>query len=134
MFDELITIRASELQIVNINALFCFCLPEHPIPTFCNIISLKHLSTQSVIDKEAHLEVIEGLVCEIQTKSGSVTGVLLEDGRLVESSTVVIATGTFLRGLIHIGDKSFSGGRVGEKAAEELSLSFIDLGFQLSQE
>ncbi|MEM7395045.1 MAG: FAD-dependent oxidoreductase, partial [Verrucomicrobiota bacterium] len=91
------------------------------------------LRIQAVIEREEHLTVIEGLVSQILTKEGKVTGITMSDGTPVHGQTVVIATGTFLRGLIHIGDKNFSGGRVGEKAAEELSSSFLDFGFKLER-
>ncbi|HMP71913.1 MAG TPA: FAD-dependent oxidoreductase [Kiritimatiellia bacterium] len=79
------------------------------------------------------LEIIEGLVSEIWIEGGKLRGVRLVDGSRLASKTVVIATGTFLGGKIHIGDVNFAGGRTGEKAAYELSQSFRGLGFRLGR-
>ncbi len=62
-----------------------------------------------------------------------VTGVRLSDGREVRCPTVVVAAGTFLRGLMHTGDEQTAGGRVGEAAANALSDSLRALGLQLGR-
>jgi tRNA uridine 5-carboxymethylaminomethyl modification enzyme len=87
----------------------------------------------AVIAQTPGLDVIEALVCAIDVRGGSVRGIRLEDGTRLAAPALVMATGTFLRGLIHIGDRSFPGGRVGEKAAIELSASFLGLGFRLGR-
>ncbi|NKB25924.1 MAG: tRNA uridine-5-carboxymethylaminomethyl(34) synthesis enzyme MnmG [Kiritimatiellae bacterium] len=88
---------------------------------------------QAVIACVENLDIIEALVSEIWIKNGTIRGVKTEDGEEILGKTLVIATGTFLRGLIHIGEKSFSGGRVDEKAAKKLSHSFLNLGFNLGR-
>lgn len=85
------------------------------------------------IDAEKNVTVIEALAGGILTENGSVTGVLTEDGRKLSCGAVVVATGTFLGGLIHIGDKKIRAGRIGEKAAYKLSDSFHELGFELGR-
>lgn len=87
----------------------------------------------AVLDRQDNLEVIEGLVARLLTKNGRIYGVGLARGGEISCQGVVVATGTFLRGLIHIGDRSFPGGRAGESAADELSKSFRDLGFRLER-
>ena len=91
------------------------------------------LRIQAIIQDQDHLDVLQGLVTEILHDNGKLRGVRLKDGSEVHSPTVVIATGTFLGGLIHIGDRQISGGRAGENAANELSDSFRSLGFDLGR-
>ena len=62
-------------------------------------------------------------------KHGHATGVILDTGEIVGSSKVVVTTGTFLRGMIHIGEKQFPAGRVGEKASYGLSNTLTKFGF-----
>ncbi|HEY6328237.1 MAG TPA: tRNA uridine-5-carboxymethylaminomethyl(34) synthesis enzyme MnmG [Blastocatellia bacterium] len=84
-----------------------------------------------------NLQIIEGEVAEIQL-SGSfsrpaVTGVELADGSVVNGQTVVLTTGTFLNGLIHVGKKTFQAGRAGEPAALKLSECIRSIGFRMGR-
>ncbi|MEW6050687.1 MAG: tRNA uridine-5-carboxymethylaminomethyl(34) synthesis enzyme MnmG [Candidatus Zixiibacteriota bacterium] len=91
---------------------------------------------QYVVDfvaRQERLEVIEALAGEILVEQGRVTGIRTESGELIGSKAVVVATGTFLGGLIHIGEKKIAAGRIGENAAYRLSDSFRDLGFELGR-
>ena len=63
----------------------------------------------------------------------AITGVVLSDGRTIRTRAVVIASGTFLRGLMHTGEQQTSGGRIGEAAASALSDTLRELGFQLGR-
>ena len=66
--------------------------------------------------------------------SGSrVTGVELQDGRRVNAGAVVVTTGTFLNGLIHVGEETVSAGRVGEPASLSLAESFRGIGFRMGR-
>jgi len=72
----------------------------------------------------------------ILDKSGSmprVTGVVLGDGTRITAEAVVITTGTFLRGMIHLGEKTWPAGRVGEEPALGLSDTLMSLGFELGR-
>lgn len=91
------------------------------------------LRIQAIVEETEHLSVIEGLAAEIITKNAKITGVKLADGSVIQTKSLVVATGTFLRGIIYIGDKKISGGRAGEQAANELSQSFLKLGFNLGR-
>lgn len=91
------------------------------------------LRIQAIIEDQGGLNVVQGLVTEILHDSGKLRGVRLQDGSEIHSPTVVMATGTFLGGLIHIGNRRISGGRAGEQAANELSTSFRSLGFTLGR-
>ena len=73
------------------------------------------------IEQQANLEVIEGEVVDFLMHEGALTGVELADGQLIAANSVVLTTGTFLRGIIHIGDESLSGGRMGDKASIRLA-------------
>lgn len=67
------------------------------------------------------LEIIEGEVVDLLFRDDNVSGVVLSDGSVVDATSVILTTGTFLRGLIHIGDKSFPGGRVGDSPSQKLA-------------
>jgi tRNA uridine 5-carboxymethylaminomethyl modification enzyme len=88
---------------------------------------------QHVVDTQPSLTVIEQQVSQIWCENGRLRGVLLTDGSEVRSETVVLATGTFLMGKIHIGDMSYPGGRSGEAAAEALSRSIRSMGFRMGR-
>lgn len=88
---------------------------------------------QAVIDRTPNLDVIEALATEMWTENGKLRGIKTLDGSMISGTSLVIASGTFLRGKIHIGDRNFEGGRAGEKAAYELSDSFRKLGFRMGR-
>jgi len=71
-------------------------------------------------------EMVTGLV----VKDGRVVGVRTGIGLEIESKSVVLTNGTFLNGLIHIGEKQFGGGRAGEKAATGITAQLLELGFE----
>jgi len=79
------------------------------------------------------LTVIEGEVADLVISDGVAAGVVLSDGRLLRCGAVVITTGTFLRGTIHVGQSRQSGGRIGEEAANALSRRFEHLGLKLGR-
>jgi tRNA uridine 5-carboxymethylaminomethyl modification enzyme len=88
---------------------------------------------QAAIEATANLGVIEGEADELLISDGRVVGVRLADGRELSSGAVVITTGTFLRGLIHLGENNWPAGRVGEAPALGLSASFERAGFTLGR-
>src|SRR6201991_37129 len=88
---------------------------------------------QAAIQETANLSVIEGEADELIVAQGRVTGIRLADGRELRAGAVVITTGTFLRGLIHLGEKNWPAGRVGEAPAMGLSASFERAGFTLGR-
>jgi len=88
---------------------------------------------QAAIRETTNLSVIEGEADELVVKNDRVTGVRLVDGRKLSAGAVVITTGTFLRGLIHLGEKNWPAGRVGEAPALGLSRSFEHAGFKLGR-
>ncbi|OCK57629.1 tRNA uridine-5-carboxymethylaminomethyl(34) synthesis enzyme MnmG [Bradyrhizobium sp. LMTR 3] len=88
---------------------------------------------QTAILETANLSVVEGEADELIVSNGRVIGIRLGDGRRLSAGAVVITTGTFLRGLIHLGEKNWPAGRVGEAPAMGLSASFERAGFTLGR-
>jgi tRNA uridine 5-carboxymethylaminomethyl modification enzyme len=88
---------------------------------------------QAAISATANLWVIEGEADDLLISGSRVTGVRLADGRELAAGAIVITTGTFLRGLIHLGEKNWPAGRVGEAPSLGLSASFERAGFKLGR-
>jgi tRNA uridine 5-carboxymethylaminomethyl modification enzyme len=88
---------------------------------------------QAAISETANLSVVEGEVDELIVLDRRVTGIRLGDGRAMRAGAVVVTTGTFLRGLIHLGEKNWPAGRVGEAPSMGLSRSFERAGFTLGR-
>jgi tRNA uridine 5-carboxymethylaminomethyl modification enzyme len=88
---------------------------------------------QSAIREHESLTVIESEVTGLEIRDNRITGLRLGDGRTVKCGALVLTTGTFLRGLIHIGEHKFSAGRMNETAALELSESMMRAGFKLGR-
>jgi len=83
------------------------------------------LALEATPNVDFYQEMVSGLLIE----DGNVVGVRTSLGIDVKSRAVVLTNGTFLNGLIHIGEKQFGGGRAGEKAATGITEQLVDLGF-----
>jgi tRNA uridine 5-carboxymethylaminomethyl modification enzyme len=88
---------------------------------------------QQAIRATPNLVVIEGEVAGLALEGERVAGVCLNDGRKLCAGAAILTTGTFLRGLIHIGEKKIPAGRVGEAPATGLSLTLERFGFALGR-
>ena len=88
---------------------------------------------QDEIRRTADLTVIEGEVDDLSVASGRVTAVVLADGRVIRVGAVALTPGTFLGGMIHIGERAWPAGRVGEAPALGLSPSLRGLGLTLGR-
>ncbi|MBB4351467.1 tRNA uridine-5-carboxymethylaminomethyl(34) synthesis enzyme MnmG [Aliirhizobium cellulosilyticum] len=89
---------------------------------------------QREIENHANLTVVEGDAFDIEIgQDGAVKALLLADGRRISCASVVLATGTFLRGLIHIGQKKIPAGRTGEAPSVGLSETLKRQGFALGR-
>ena len=88
---------------------------------------------QQAIKAMPNLDVIESEADDLVIKDGRVAGVKLKDGREIACGAVVLTTGTFLRGLIHIGEKQIPAGRAGEAPALGLSTTLEKAGFTLGR-
>jgi tRNA uridine 5-carboxymethylaminomethyl modification enzyme len=87
----------------------------------------------AILDAQQNLTILEGDVSGFDHESGSVRAVTLEDGRRFACGTVVVTTGTFLRGMIHIGEQRIPAGRLGNKASVGLSACFEQLDLPLGR-
>src|SRR6218665_2972680 len=94
---------------------------------------LYRLAMQSALREVDGLEVIEGDAFDLRMTGDRVSGVITKDGRLIECGAVVLTTGTFLRGLIHIGDKKIPAGRIGEEPSLGLSETLMRTGVALGR-
>jgi len=88
---------------------------------------------QSAVRAVQGLEIVEGSVDDLVVRDGMAAGVVLADGRELRAGAVVLTTGTFLRGLIHMGEVKIPAGRVGEQPAVKLAERLADLAFQLGR-
>ncbi len=90
-------------------------------------------AVQSFIFGFENLDVIEGEASGFIMNHGVVSGVRLADGSEIKSKTVVLTTGTFLGGVIHIGDKSHSGGRMGEAPSNDMAKTLRSAGLPIGR-
>jgi tRNA uridine 5-carboxymethylaminomethyl modification enzyme len=88
---------------------------------------------QAAIKAMPGLEVIEAAVEDLIAADGVVSGVLTADGRGIQAGAVVLTTGTFLRGLIHIGERKIPAGRINEAPALGLSERLYGLGLRMGR-
>ena len=91
------------------------------------------LLMQDVISNTDNLQIIEETVSRLIIKKDYVNGIITSQGTKLYSEAVVLTTGTFLGGKIHIGQESFSSGRKGDKASNELENFFADYNFDLGR-
>ncbi|MDN4165590.1 tRNA uridine-5-carboxymethylaminomethyl(34) synthesis enzyme MnmG [Cytophagales bacterium LB-30] len=82
------------------------------------------------LEKTPNLDFWQEMVSELLVKDGRVIGVKTSLGIEIKSKSVVLTNGTFLNGVIHIGEKKFGGGRTGEKAATGITEQLVTLGFE----
>ncbi len=94
---------------------------------------LYRLAVQELIRNQSNLDVIEDEVDDVKIENGRVTAVVLLSGVCIRCGSVVLTTGTFLRGLIHMGDVRIPAGRVGELPALGLSGTLERAGFKLGR-
>ena len=85
------------------------------------------------LEQIPNVEFWQDTVVGLSVKEGFITGVHTAMGYHIESRAVVLTNGTFLNGLIHIGMKSFGGGRIGEKNSTGLTENLVQLGFESSR-
>jgi len=88
---------------------------------------------QNYLRDNEYLTVIEGEVVDIKSDSVGVTGIELASSQSLKSRQVILTTGTFLNGLIHIGEQSRPGGRIGDKASTRLADRIYDLGLKMGR-
>lgn len=92
-----------------------------------------HMAMKAVVERTPGLDVKQAMVENLIIENGRVLGVMEQTGYIFEARTVVLATGTFLGGLVHIGMKSFKAGRAGEFASYALAAKLKELGFRMGR-
>ena len=88
---------------------------------------------REMLENTPNVDFYQDTVTGIVVKEGRAAGVTTGLGHTIESKTVVLTNGTFLNGVIHIGEKQFGGGRVAEKAATGITEQLVSLGFESSR-
>ena len=88
---------------------------------------------QVVITAQKNLDVAEAVVASIWIENGRLRGVILESGEKIAGKAVVLTSGTFMRGRVMIGQTVIHEGRWGERAADDISASLKELGFELGR-
>ncbi len=94
---------------------------------------LYRLSMKEVLENQANLDIKQAFVENILVKNGRIQGVETDLGVQYHAKAVILATGTFLNGLIHIGQKQYPAGRAGEAPALALTDSLRELGFEIGR-
>lgn len=90
-------------------------------------------AVQGLIEAQADLEIVEGEAFDIEVEAGRAVSVILADGRRLPCGAAVLTTGTFLRGLIHIGERKIVAGRMNEQASQGLSQTLARAGFAVGR-
>jgi len=85
------------------------------------------------LEQTPNLSIFEAMATQIITENNNVRGVRCNNGVIYEAGVIILTTGTFLRGLMHIGTQQFPGGRLGEPAANELSESLENIGLEIKR-
>ena len=85
---------------------------------------------REMLEQTEHVDFYQDMVKGILIKNGSACGVITGMGHEIRSKAVILTNGTFLNGVIHIGEKRFGGGRVAEKASEGITEQLVSLGFE----
>lgn len=88
---------------------------------------------KNLLENTPNLEIKQGTITSLEVKEGKITGVKTVEGIHYQGKAVVLSAGTFMQGLIHIGDTTYSGGRAGDKPSVGLSKCLIELGFTLGR-
>lgn len=88
---------------------------------------------QRRIKAQPDLAVLEGEVTEFLMTSQKMTGVVLSDGSQIKANQVILTTGTFLRGMIHLGDRSYPGGRMGDQPSIRLAQQIDSFGLDMGR-
>jgi tRNA uridine 5-carboxymethylaminomethyl modification enzyme len=91
---------------------------------------LFHLEWRRLLEQTPNLDIWQDTVVELIVPRGTVEGVKTQLGMEIYAKTVVITSGTFLNGVIHIGEKQFGGGRMGESGATGITEQLVSFGFE----
>ncbi len=95
--------------------------------------ALYRYEMRHLLEGTPNLHLRQGLVVDLIVEKGEISGVELQDTRRLRAKAVVVATGTFLNGLIHTGKRTYTAGRAGEPASIELAESLKRMGFPVGR-
>lgn len=95
--------------------------------------ALYRLEMRKMLEHTPNLHLRQGMVSDLLVKNAKILGVEMQDGRRIASRAVIIAAGTFLNGLIHTGQRTYTAGRAGEPASIELAETLKRLGFPVGR-
>ena len=84
---------------------------------------------REILEKNKNIDFWQDTVNQLLVENNTICGIITEMGTKIFSKSVILCSGTFLNGLIHLGKKNYKGGRSGEPAAEGITKQLIDLGF-----
>jgi len=99
-------------------------------PRSQNDRSLFSITWRQYLEQNKNLDFWQDMVVGITLKENKVSGVVTKMGLEIRSKAVILTNGTFLNGLIHIGEKSFEGGRIGDFASKGITPQLKDIGFE----
>jgi tRNA uridine 5-carboxymethylaminomethyl modification enzyme len=85
---------------------------------------------RELLEQTPNLDFYQDMVKELVVEKGKVVGIKTGLGHIIHAGAVVLTNGTFLNGIVHIGEKNFGGGRMAEKAATGLTEQLVSLGFE----
>ena len=86
---------------------------------------------KKTVEKQENLDIIQDIVTKILTKNKVIKGIETKNGLIFKTKKLILSTGTFLNGLLYVGDKILEGGRMGELSAKDLTKSLIELGLEV---
>ena len=90
-------------------------------------------SIKMLLRSQINLSIIDGTIKDIIVQNSQIKGVILDDDTVYKSKSVVLTTGTFLGGIIHIGDQRISAGRIGDKSSDILSRKIRQLNLPIGR-
>lgn len=123
--------KSADISGIHFRMLNCSKGPAVWAPRAQNDRYQYHQLMQAALENQSGLQIIESNIAELIVEAGEIKGVSSQIGRSYYAPKVILATGTFLKGKIHIGKISFSGGRSGEPAADQLSVSLGSFGLNV---
>ncbi|HEX4877437.1 MAG TPA: tRNA uridine-5-carboxymethylaminomethyl(34) synthesis enzyme MnmG [Chitinophagaceae bacterium] len=91
---------------------------------------LFHLKWREMLENTPNLDFYQDMVKGLKVEGGRCVGVITGMGHEIKAKSVVLTNGTFLNGIVHIGEKNFGGGRMAEKAATGITEQLVSLGFE----
>jgi tRNA uridine 5-carboxymethylaminomethyl modification enzyme len=91
---------------------------------------LFHQEWRNALENTTNIDFWQDFVVEIISKNGTIKGVTTSLGMTVFSKSVILTNGTFLNGIIHIGEKQIGGGRIGEQASFGITEQLVEMGFE----